>query len=221
MAKPSAKPVVIAIDGPAASGKGTLARRIATHFGYAYLDTGLLYRAAALRVLRAGQSADDVRAAAAAARRVTEADFDDPELRSDEVARAAGRIAAIPAVRKALLRLQRRFAAHPPADAAGVVLDGRDIGTVICPDAAHKIFVEAAPDVRAERRHKELLRRGVPSIPSGVLKDMAERDARDRGRAVAPLVPAKDAFVLDTTGLDADGTFAAALCYIEARRARE
>ena len=215
------RPVVIAIDGPAASGKGTLARRIAAHFGYAHLDTGLLYRAVGLRLLRTGADPADEAAASAAAQALSEADLVDPELRRDEVANAAGVVAAIPAVREALLDYQRRFAAAPPGSPPGVVLDGRDIGTVICPGADHKIFVEASLEVRAERRLKELQNRGSEGIPARVLQDMKERDARDRSRAVAPLAPASDAFVLDTSALDADAALAAALDFISSRNKPE
>ena len=208
---------VIAIDGPAASGKGTLARRLAAHFGYAYFESGLLYRATALRLLREGLDPAESDAAADAAAEVTAADLAAPELRHDEIANAAGIVAANPAVRAALIDAQRRVIAAPPEGAAGVVMDGRDIGTVICPDADHKIFVDASLEVRAERRLKELRERGVEGIESRVLQDMSARDARDRDRRVAPLVPAEDAFLLDTTGLDADAAFAAALDHIESQ----
>lgn len=211
--------VVIAVDGPAASGKGTLARRLAAHFGYAYFESGLLYRATALRLLRERLDPADSAAAAAAAAEVTASDLAAPELRHDEIANAAGIVAANPAVRAALIDAQRRFIAAPPAGAAGVVMDGRDIGTVICPDADHKIFVDASLEVRAERRLKELRERGVEGIESRVLHDMSVRDARDRDRRVAPLVPAEDAFLLDTTGLDADAALAAALDHIESQKA--
>lgn len=209
--------VVIAIDGPAASGKGTLAKRLAAHYGYAHLDTGLLYRAVARRLLRAGRDPNDQDAAAAAAAEVAWGDLDDPMLRSEETSRAAGVVAAHRRVRAALVDLQRSFAISPPGGAKGVVIDGRDIGTVICPDATYKIFVEASPAVRANRRLKELQGRGEESIHSRVLRDMEERDARDRTRAVAPLVPAPDALILDTTALDADAAFAAALAFIASR----
>jgi len=195
---------VIAVDGPAASGKGTLARRLAAHYGLRHLDTGLVYRAVGLKILREGL--DPV----AAARAVTLADLQRPELRSEEVGQAASKAAAIPEVRTALRALQRRFAETPP----GAVLDGRDIGTVVFPDAGAKIFIDASPALRAERRHRELLERGVASIYSRVLQDMQARDARDRDRAVAPLTPAKDAFVIDSSKLDADGVFALAVAHI-------
>lgn len=207
-------PVVIAIDGPAASGKGTLARRLAKHFGYAHLDTGLLYRAVGMKLLRAGHDPEDEEAAEAAARGIAASELEDPELRSDGAARAAGIVAAFAGVREALLAFQRDFARTPPGGAAGAVLDGRDIGTVICPDADYKIFVDASIEVRAERRLNELQQRGSGGIPSRVLQDMKERDARDRSRAVAPLAPAAGSFVLDTTALDADEALAAALEFI-------
>ena len=197
---------VVAIDGPAASGKGTLARRLAGRFGLAHLDTGKLYRAAALLVLEAGGDPADPEAAAAAALRVTPARLDDPKLLGEDVAQASSVVAAIPAVRAALLAMQRAFAAHPP-DARGAVLDGRDIGTAVCPDATVKLFVTASPDARASRRLRELRQRGAPAIYEDVLQDMKERDARDSLRRVAPLAAAPDAAIIDTTGLDADQVF--------------
>lgn len=214
---PPERPVVIAIDGPAASGKGTLARRVAAHFGYAHLDTGLLYRAVGMKVLRGDNQPDDEAAALSAARQLRPVDLEGPDLRTDRAANVAGVVAAMADVREALLDYQRGFAANPPGGEPGVVLDGRDIGTVICPDADHKIFVDADVKVRADRRLKELQERGTESIPSRVLQDMKERDARDRKRAVAPLTSAEDAFILDTTALDADAAFAAAINFITSR----
>jgi cytidylate kinase len=198
---------VVAIDGPAASGKGTLARRLAEHFGLAHLDTGKLYRATAFHVLAAGGDPADPTTAAAAARRVDMTSLDDPGLLSEEVAQASSIVAAIPAVRAALLDRQRNFAAHPPAPFRGAVLDGRDIGTAVCPDAAVKLFVTASPEARAERRLRELRERGATVIYGDVLQDMKERDARDSERRVAPLAAAPEAVTLDTTGLDADQVF--------------
>ena len=209
--------MIIAVDGPAASGKGTLARRLAAHFGFAYLDTGLLYRGVATVVLNAGGDPRDEAAAVAAARALSRHHLDAPDLRGDAAAGAASIVAAMPPVRAALITLQRRFAAAPPDQAPGAVLDGRDIGTVVCPDAAAKIFVTAAPEARAARRHKELLQRGVESIYSRVLQDLRERDARDGGRAASPMMPAEDAFLLDTTDLDADAAFAAARHFVTSR----
>jgi cytidylate kinase len=211
---------VIAIDGPAASGKGTLARRVAAHLRFAHLDTGKLYRAVARRLLAAGMDPDDAEAAANAAQTIDPSELDDPALGDDAVGAAASRVAAIPAVREALLQFQRRFAHRPPGGVPGAVLDGRDIGTVICPDAQIKLFVTADAAVRAERRHKELLTRGENSIYSRVLQDMKERDARDANRAVAPLQPAEDAWKLDTSEMTADEAFAAAISHIEARLER-
>jgi CMP/dCMP kinase len=203
----TALPFVIAIDGPAASGKGTLARRLAERFGFAHLDTGALYRAAALLVLdQAGDPADPV-AAAAAARRVDVPLLSDPRLRANEVAGAASIVAAIPGVRRALLDLQRNFAAHPPKPAKGAILDGRDIGSVVCPAANVKLFVTASAEERARRRVEELRQKGAAAILDDVLQDLKERDARDIERRAAPLIAASDATVIDTTTLDADAVF--------------
>jgi cytidylate kinase len=208
--------LIIAIDGPAASGKGTLARRLARHFGLNYLDTGSLYRAVAFRALRAGADPADPAAAIAAARQVETRDLDDPRLRDDKVAQAASKVAAIPGVRAALLALQRDFARR----GQGAVLDGRDIGTVVCPDADAKVFLTATVEARAMRRFKELQARGDTAIYDHVLQDMKLRDARDRERQTAPLRPASDAFELDTTALDADAAFAAVLRLIGERPSR-
>lgn len=202
--------MIIAVDGPAASGKGTLARRLAKHFGLNHLDTGSLYRAVAFRALTAGADPADPDAAVAAARQVEAGDLADPRLREDKVAQAASVVAAIPGVRTVLLAFQRDFARRAP----GAVLDGRDIGTVVCPDADAKIFLTATVEARASRRFKELQAGGGPAIYERVLQDMMLRDARDRERRTAPLQRAVDAFELDTTALDADAAFAAALRYI-------
>jgi cytidylate kinase len=221
---------VIAIDGPAASGKGTLARRIAQELGYAWLDTGLLYRAAGVIAGDAGGNpADPVAAAEAArtlARRVAEqgpSALDDPRLRGDLAADAASKLSVVPAARAALLELQRDFARSPvngSRPAKGAVLDGRDIGTVVCPDAEVKLFVIADVEERARRRVKELQGRGQTAIYQAVLEDLKQRDARDSQRAVAPLKPADDAFLLDTSALDADQALAAALSIITDRLSR-
>jgi cytidylate kinase len=200
-------PLIIAIDGPSASGKGTLARRLAQRFGLAHLDTGKLYRATGLAVLEAGGDPTDPAAAEKAARSLDFARLADPRLLQEDVAQAASQAASIPAVRAALLEAQRRFAQHPPPPASGAVLDGRDIGTVVCPDANLKLFITASAESRAERRVKELRERGVPAIYETVLQDMKERDARDSERRVAPLSAAPDAVTLDTTLLDADQVF--------------
>jgi len=201
------RPFVVAIDGPAASGKGTLARRLAERFGFAHLDTGALYRATARLVLDAGGDPADPATAEAAARRVDPQLLADLQLRGDEVATAASVVAAIPEVRHALLALQRNFAAHPPAPGRGAVIDGRDIGTVICPAADVKLFVTASTEARARRRVKELREQGTTAIYETVLQDLNERDARDSGRQAAPLAVAPDAEVIDTTTLDADIVF--------------
>ena len=201
------RPFVIAIDGPAASGKGTLARRLAEHFGFAHLDTGALYRATAFLVLdQAGDPADPV-VAARAAGLVQPRLLLDPRLRGEAVSAAASVVAAIPIVRQILLDLQRNFAAHPPKPAKGAILDGRDIGSVVCPAAEVKLFVTASAEERARRRAEELRQQGTAAIFEDVLQDLKERDARDSGRRIAPLTEAPDAIVVDTTALDADAVF--------------
>ncbi|MBX6424536.1 MAG: (d)CMP kinase [Variibacter sp.] len=206
--------MIIAIDGPAASGKGTLGKRLAAHYGLRHLDTGLLYRAVAKAMLDAGAPLADEAAAAAAARALDLSSLDEQTLKTETLGEAASIVSAYPAVRAALLDLQRKFAACPP----GAVLDGRDIGTVICPDAEVKIFVTAAPEVRARRRLVELRARGEPADEASVLADIRRRDERDRTRAAAPLVPAADAHLLDTTHLDIDAVFRAAVAIVEAAR---
>jgi cytidylate kinase len=206
--------MIIAIDGPAASGKGTLGRRLAAHFGYRHLDTGLLYRAVAKAVLDAGKSADERATAIRAAQTFDPACLGDPALKSDPVGNMASVVSAIPEVRAALIEFQRSFAAAPP----GAVLDGRDIGTVIAPQAEVKIFLTASPEERARRRARELESRGEAADDDAILADIRRRDERDANRAVAPFRPADDAHVLDTTRLDADGAFAAALALIEKMR---
>ena len=206
MSDPTA-PFVIAIDGPAASGKGTLARQLAERFGLAHLDTGKLYRATVLGVIEARGDPTDPAAAEKAARTIDFSRLADPRLSAEDVARAASLVAAIPAVRAALLDAQRRFAHDPPPPAKGAVLDGRDIGTVVCPDATVKLFLVASAESRAERRVKELRQSGAAAIYDAVLQDMRERDARDSERRVAPLAAAPDAITIDTTLLDADQVF--------------
>lgn len=203
--------MIIAIDGPAAAGKGTLARRLAQHLNLAYLDTGLIYRAVGKKVLIVGADPEDAAAAEAEARAMRPEDLQLEGLRTDEVAQAASKVSTVPGVRAALLEFQRDFAAYPPDGKAGAVLDGRDIGTVVCPEAPHKLFVTASMEVRAERRVKELQERGLEAIYARVFEDMKERDARDSERAVSPLEPAKDAHTLDTSDFDADQVFQAAL----------
>jgi CMP/dCMP kinase len=207
--------VIIALDGPAASGKGTLGKRLAAHFGLRHLDTGLLYRAVAQALLDAGGRPDDRDLAVVAARNLNATALDEAALKVRGLAEAASIVSAIPEVRVALLGLQRAFAAASP----GAVLDGRDIGTVICPDADVKIFVDAAPETRAARRAAELRAKAATVDEAAILADILRRDARDRGRAVAPLVPAGDAHLLDTTHLDIDAAFRAAVSIVEAARA--
>jgi len=209
--------MIIAIDGPAAAGKGTLARNLAKHFDLAYLDTGLIYRAVGKKVVDSGANPEDAAAAEREARALTPADLHQEGLRADEVAQAASKVSAVPGVRAALLEFQRDFAEYPPDGKKGAVLDGRDIGTVVCPAADVKLFVTASTEVRAERRLKELQGRGLEAIYARVLEDMRERDARDSERAVSPLEPAKDAHTLDTSGLDADQVFQTALDLIDSR----
>jgi cytidylate kinase len=207
--------MIIAIDGPAASGKGTLGKHLAAHYGLRHLDTGLLYRAVAKAMLDAGHAPDDAARAAAAARSLDPLAFDEAALKSQAVGEAASVVSAIGEVRAALYEFQRDFAAAPP----GAVLDGRDIGTVICPDADVKIFVTASPQVRAQRRTLEFRRAGAVVDEADTLADILRRDERDTGRAVAPLKPAADAHVLDTTSLDIAAALDAAIAIVERTRA--
>jgi cytidylate kinase len=205
-------PLIIAIDGPAAAGKGTLARRLAAALDLPYLDTGLLYRATGRRVLDAGADPADPAAAEAAATALLPADLTRADLRGPEADRAAAAVASLPGVRAALLAFQRRFGHE-----TGAVLDGRDIGTVIFPDAPVKLFVTASLPARAERRWRELQARGVEAALATVTEDMAARDQADADRAAAPLRPAEDAILLDTTVLDQDAAFSEALSIVEDR----
>lgn len=207
--------MIIAVDGPAASGKGTLARRLAAQFGYAYLDTGKLYRAVGHAILTAGGDPEDAATAVRAAKAISAEMLENPALGGDLAAVAASKVAAIPCVRAALLKFQQDFAHTPPNGAPGAVLDGRDIGTVVCPNADVKLFITADLPTRAERRHKELIGRGEASIYARVLQDLKERDERDSNRAVAPLRPACDAETLDTSQLDPDAVFEAALALVK------
>ncbi|MGE5539194.1 MAG: (d)CMP kinase [Gemmatimonas sp.] len=211
-----ANPVVIAIDGPAASGKGTLARRLARHLGYAYLETGRLYRAVAAKVLDAGFDPADEAAAARVAQGLVAADLEHPKLFEPETTAAASTVAAHGAVRAALLQRQRDFAVNPPGGAPGVVVDGRDIGTHVFPGADHKIYLAASPDIRAERRVAQLREQGREAIYQRVLADIQDRDRRDETRRHSPLARAKDAHLLDTSTLDADQVFNQALTLIAA-----
>ncbi|MEC8775553.1 MAG: (d)CMP kinase [Pseudomonadota bacterium] len=207
--------MIIAIDGPSASGKGTLSKRLAAYLGFAHLDTGKIYRAVGYQVVRQGGDPEDEATALAVARALDPATLSAPQLSSDEAALAASKVARMNAVRDVLLQFQRDFAERPPGGALGAVLDGRDIGTVVCPEAPVKLYVVASAEVRAERRHNELLERGEASIYARVLQDMKDRDKRDTNRLVAPLKPAVDAFILDTSGLNADEAFEAALAEVE------
>jgi cytidylate kinase len=209
--------MIVAVDGPSASGKGTLARRLALALAFAYLDTGQIYRAVASRVLAAGHNPADSAATLKAAQSISADDLTRPDLRTERVSQAASIVAAIPTVREALLGFQRDFAEHPPGGAAGAVLDGRDIGTVVCPEAKAKLFITATPEIRARRRHEELIGRGADSIYARVLEDMMERDQRDASRKVAPSRPAPDALVLDTSTLGANEVFEKALAFVKER----
>lgn len=210
--------MIIALDGPSAAGKGTLARRLAAHYRLALLDTGLIYRAVAFRVLNGGGPGSEHERAVAAAKTLQPQDLQQSGLRQEAVGALASKVAAIPEVRLHLIDFQRRFAKNPPGGAAGSILDGRDIGTVICPDADVKIFLTASLEARAERRFQELRAAGSDTIKARVLADMRERDARDSARSAAPLAAAADAFQLDTTALDADQVFDRVVQHIDRRR---
>ena len=207
--------MIIAIDGPAASGKGTLGKRLAARYGLRHLDTGLIYRAVACVLVDAGHDPNDKPRAIAAARALDPSRFNEIALKALAIGEAASIVSAIPEVRAALLEFQRKFAASPP----GAVLDGRDIGTVIAPDADVKIFVDASPQARAHRRYLELKERGDSVNETEILADILKRDERDRSRAAAPLVRAPDAHLLDTTHLDIDAAVRAAIDIVEAARA--
>lgn len=210
-------PLIIAVDGPAASGKGTIAARLAALYGLPHLDTGLLYRAVGLGVLDAGRSLDDAEAAEAVARALDASHLTDLDRLTDRGAgEAASRVAGYPGVRAALLAFQKAFAARP----GGAVLDGRDIGTVIAPEAPAKLFVTATPQVRATRRWKQLTGRGEVIAFEDMLADIVRRDERDAGRGAAPMVQAEDAVLLDTTDMDIEAAFDAARRIVEAARAK-
>lgn len=205
--------MIIAVDGPAASGKGTIAKALARHYGLPHLDTGLLYRAVGIEVRRAGGDPDDA-ADALHACHFPDALLADSELKTEAAGTAASHVSIHPEVRAALLERQRAFAGQP----GGAVLDGRDIGTVICPNAEVKIFVTAAPEIRARRRAFELRGRGEKADEAAVLADILARDERDRSRSTAPLLQAPDAHLLDTSALDIDGSFRAAIALVERMR---
>ncbi|QPF84841.1 (d)CMP kinase [Bradyrhizobium genosp. L] len=208
--------MIIAIDGPAASGKGTLGKRLAHHYGYRHLDTGVIYRAVAYAMIEAGADLNNEVLAVAAALELDPEKFGNPVLKTQKVGDAASVVSAIPKVREVLINFQRQFAADPP----GAVLDGRDIGTVICPDADVKIFVIADPEVRARRRTLEARARGEDADEAAVLADIIKRDERDKNRAIAPLRPAADALTLDNSNLDIEAGVRAAIAIVEAARAK-
>ena len=203
--------MIIALDGPAASGKGTLAKRLAQHYGLGHLDTGALYRAVARDMIAAGKSMDDEQAAAAIALNIDPGSLEDPGLRTPEIGEAASRVAKLKAVRAALVDYQRKFAERPD----GAIIEGRDIGTVVCPGADVKSFVEASTEVRATRRHKELIEAGYTITYDEIHAQIATRDELDRSRAISPLIPAEDSLLLDTSDLGIEAAFKAAIELIE------
>ena len=212
--------MIIAVDGPAASGKGTLARKLAVHYDLAYLDTGSLYRAVALKLLQAGDDPRDEGAAMKAAQTLDIADIDDHAIRAPDVGNAASIVASMAPVRAAMVDVQRNFAQSPPGQVKGAVLDGRDIGTVICPFADVKLFVDASLEVRAHRRFLELKDRDPETsiTEAQLLEDLKERDTRDRSRATAPLLAAEDAHLIDTTNFSIEAAFQAACAIIDRAR---
>lgn len=215
------KTPIITIDGPSASGKGTLAKRLAKELGFYYLDTGAIYRLVGLQLLKARINPDDAQAAEKEAKRLAETFkpdmIDNPDIRSDAVAQATSRASRHAAVRDALLQIQRNLAHNPPKPFKGVVLDGRDTGTIVCPDAPVKLFLTANAPIRAQRRTKELQNRGLPANYAAVLQDLETRDLRDSSRDVAPLRPAEDAATVDTSAMDADAALAHVLGLVRDR----
>ena len=212
--------MIVTVDGPVAAGKGTLSRRLAADLGFAHLDTGMIYRAVGCKVMWAGGDPADEALALRAAEALSSADLAADGLRDEAAGLAASKVAVIPSVRAALLEYQRRFAAQPPGGEPGAVLDGRDTGTVVCPQAEAKLFVTASPEVRARRRYLELHNRGDPITEAEVLADLVARDKRDSERAVAPLKPATDAHLLDTSDLDIDAAFRVARAFVAGRLGR-
>jgi len=210
-------PLLIAIDGTAGAGKGTLARALAAHYHLAHLDTGLLYRALGWAVLAQHEDPSNSEAAIRVAHSLGTLDLNNPNLRDEEVGLAASHVAAIPEVRTLLLDYQHEFAAHPPKGMHGCVMDGRDIGRVVLPHAQCKIYVSASPEVRAQRRCKELQEKGIPCIYDTILADIKDRDARDQTRKVSPLCPTEDAFVLDTSSLTIEEVIQKACAFVDAK----
>ena len=206
--------IVIAVDGTAASGKGTLAKKLAAHFGFAHLDSGALYRLTALSVLDKGGDPSNEADALKGAQTLDFNRAGDPAIRTDIVGKAASQVAAIPAVRAALLKFQQDFLAHPPGGSPGAVMDGRDIGTVICPTATAKLYIDAGLEIRARRRWAELKAMGIRRAEQDVVQELGARDAADKARPIAPLRQAEDADLLDTSDLGIDAAFAAALALV-------
>ena len=209
--------IVIAVDGTAASGKGTLAKKLAQHFQFAHLDSGSLYRLVALAVQEAGGNAAFEADAVRAAHAIDLTRAGDPAIRTDAIGKAASVVSAHTGVRAALLRFQRDFAARPVGESRGAVIDGRDIGTVICPDATAKLFIDAGPETRAHRRWKELQSLGIRREQQHILAELVARDLADRSRPISPMKPAADAALLDTTDLSIDAAFAAALALVQSK----
>jgi len=212
--------IVIAVDGTAASGKGTLAKRLARHFNFAHMDSGALYRLTALAVLEQHGDPANEADAVKGARTIDLSRAGDPKIRSDVIGKASSQVAAIPAVRQALFAFQKSFLAQPPGQSSGAVMDGRDIGTVIAPDATAKLFIDAKPEVRAHRRRLELKSLGIERLEADLLAEIMARDQADRSRAVSPLKQAPDASLLDTSTLGIDAAFAAALALVEPKVTR-
>lgn len=214
---PTTRSIVIAVDGTAASGKGTLAKKLAAHFHFAHLDSGALYRLTALAVLDAKGDPKDPADALKGAQSIDLSLAGDPAIRTDVVGQAASQVAAIGAVRQALLDFQRSFLASPPGGSPGAVMDGRDIGTVICPEATAKLYIDARPELRAHRRWLELKGMGIARDEAGLLAELNARDAADKSRPISPLKQAPDAALLDTSDLGIDAAFAAALALVSTK----
>ncbi len=210
--------IIIAVDGPAASGKGTLARKLAVHFNLALLDTGKLYRAVGWNVLSAGGNPENENAALEAAQKIAKADLTNPELRSESIGAAASKVASMPAIRQVLVDFQRHFAANPPGDKFGTILDGRDIGTVICPEATVKLFVTADVKTRAKRRFiEEFGEKGTEEQYISILNDLKTRDERDINRSASPLKQAENAYLIDTSDSDIEAVFEAAVKLVSSK----